>query len=214
MKEQSYTIPAVILTGGQSRRMGRPKAFLPVGGDVLIHRVSRMLEGKFFPLYVSVKSSFDDVFCGNLPIIHDRSALQTPVAGIASALRTCREQGLGPWVFITCCDLLVSPEELIDVIIKHAVSYGRPGAAVLQDARGIAPFPGLYHTETVGYWEEALERGTLRLQKLLHTSGFLHMVPRAETDARFPDWKLWNINTPEDLSRYAEHHGYLEMKKL
>ena len=47
----------VVLAGGRSRRMGRNKAVLPVGGGVMIERVLRPLAGLFDEVVISVSSS-------------------------------------------------------------------------------------------------------------------------------------------------------------
>ena len=49
----SPTVPAVILAGGRSSRMGRPKALLPAGGETFVGRIARTLRaGGAGPLVV------------------------------------------------------------------------------------------------------------------------------------------------------------------
>ncbi|MFO0893037.1 MAG: NTP transferase domain-containing protein [Isosphaeraceae bacterium] len=46
------TIAAVILCGGESRRMGRPKAWLPFAGELMLQRVVRLISTVADPLVV------------------------------------------------------------------------------------------------------------------------------------------------------------------
>ena len=50
--ERKTRIGDVVLCGGHSRRMGRPKFSLPFGEEVLLQRVCRILSGVVSPIVV------------------------------------------------------------------------------------------------------------------------------------------------------------------
>ena len=45
-------VGGIILCGGQSKRMGRPKAWLPFGGELMLPRVARLLGEAVTPLVI------------------------------------------------------------------------------------------------------------------------------------------------------------------
>lgn len=86
---------AVILAGGESRRMGRPKAWLPLGDETLLHRVARIL-GAACPVVVVVASPGQ-----SLPTLPDgvvrvddpaERAGNGPLVGALTGMRTLVER--------------------------------------------------------------------------------------------------------------------------
>ena len=45
-------VGGIVLCGGQSRRMGRPKAWLPFAGETMLARVVRLLSEAVSPIVV------------------------------------------------------------------------------------------------------------------------------------------------------------------
>lgn len=78
---------AVILCGGQSRRMGRPKAWLPFGGEFLLQRITRIAAEACSPIVVVAAP---DQELPNLPdhvlITRDPVSHRGPLQGIAAGL--------------------------------------------------------------------------------------------------------------------------------
>lgn len=52
-------IGGIILCGGQSSRMGQPKAWLPIGGEVFLQRVVRVLSEVVSPIVVVAAAGQD-----------------------------------------------------------------------------------------------------------------------------------------------------------
>jgi molybdenum cofactor guanylyltransferase len=78
---------AVILAGGQSRRMGRDKAWLPVNGQPLLLRqidVARQLAPAEVFISGRVDTDYTRLGC---PVLHDNFADAGPLAGIERALK-------------------------------------------------------------------------------------------------------------------------------
>ncbi|MFM2476577.1 molybdenum cofactor guanylyltransferase [Celerinatantimonas sp. MCCC 1A17872] len=80
-----YPFISLILSGGQSQRMGQDKATLQIGEQSLINRQVQLLESLNMPVWVS----------GYYPQYHyveDDSDAKGPLAGIGSAMRTLESQ--------------------------------------------------------------------------------------------------------------------------
>ncbi len=97
---------AVILAGGDSNRMGQPKAWLSHGGETLLHRVVRIAM-QACPLAVVVGApgqSLPPVPDGALRIDDDASlGAAGPLLGACSGLRTCAELG-SEVAYVGACD--------------------------------------------------------------------------------------------------------------
>lgn len=80
-----YPFSCLILSGGQSRRMGQDKAMLKIGHQSLLSRQVQLLESLEMPVWVS----------GDYPAfnhIKDDSNAKGPLAGIGSAMRALKSQ--------------------------------------------------------------------------------------------------------------------------
>lgn len=114
--------PAIgILIGGQSRRMGRPKALIRLGGATLLEQtvetagaISRdivLLGEPRFELPASLQS---------LPIVPDHHPHTGPIGGLESLLIS-RPNADG---ILLACDLPYLPEELLNRLIAVADGEG------------------------------------------------------------------------------------------
>src|SRR5690349_15807444 len=89
MSLKEAQLGAVILCGGQSRRMGRPKAWLPFGPEPLLARVVRRVREVVGPVVVvaapgqNLPSLPSDVAVARDPVA-DRGPLQGLAAGLAA----------------------------------------------------------------------------------------------------------------------------------
>jgi len=90
---------AVILTGGKSSRMGRPKALLPFDGEPLIVHVVRALT-KIFPEAVVVAAPEQELPSLPVALVRDEVAYQGPVSGIYHGLNAAPREVC----FVTSCD--------------------------------------------------------------------------------------------------------------
>ncbi len=131
---------AIILAGGESKRMGRDKAALPFNGETLLQRVSASVQPLFAQTLVSVRELRADVA---LPQICDTQTDGGPLVGLISAL----EAATTPWVFVVACDMPFVAPALIahlaslrvghQAVIPKAHEYAQPLAAFY--ARGCLP---------------------------------------------------------------------------
>lgn len=94
-------IAGAVLTGGESRRMGRDKATLEVAGVPLAVRVARaLLEVGVSPV-VAIGGPIEQLGAAGLDGIADRWPGQGPLGGLLTALRWSP----APRVLVAACDL-------------------------------------------------------------------------------------------------------------
>src|SRR5262245_54832974 len=77
----------VVLCGGQSQRMGRPKAWLPFGDETLLARVVRRVREVASPVVVVAAPDQDvPALARDVAIVRDPIAGLGPLQGIAAGL--------------------------------------------------------------------------------------------------------------------------------
>jgi molybdopterin-guanine dinucleotide biosynthesis protein A len=84
----------LLLAGGESRRMGRPKALLPVFGTTLIEWMARRLATGFEHLLVSASGEEQLPEGLREHLVRDLRRGGGPLAGIESGLAACRNEVL------------------------------------------------------------------------------------------------------------------------
>jgi molybdenum cofactor guanylyltransferase len=145
---------AVILVGGKSSRMGRPKALLPFDDEPLIVHVVRRLKSLFAEIIVVAAP---DQELPNVPavLVHDEVAYQGPVSGIYHGLKaSTREVSL-----VTSCDAPFLNLELIDYLLEQISDYD---VVVPFWEERFQPLHAVYRTSVVPLLKQQLERGELR----------------------------------------------------
>lgn len=93
------TCAGAVLAGGLSTRMGRPKAWLPFGGEPLLRRVVDRLRECFAEVVV-VAAADQELPETNAPIVYDRRPARGPLGAIETALGSVA----APAVFAVSCD--------------------------------------------------------------------------------------------------------------
>src|SRR5580765_2127485 len=89
---------AIVLTGGKSSRMGRPKALLPFEGEPLIAHLVRKLKGRFSEAII-VAAPDQELPVMPAVLARDEVAYQGPVSGIYHGLKASSRE----LCFVTSC---------------------------------------------------------------------------------------------------------------
>ena len=183
---------AVVLAGGKSRRMGRPKAMLPFGGEPLIVQVLRRLES-LFPDIVVVAAPGQELPDLPATMVRDEVAYQGPVGGICYGLRACRSAA----GFVTSCDVPF----LSVPLVSHLASRLPDHDVVVPYWEGrLQPLHAVYRRSVLPLLEQQLERGELR-PVFLYDKVRTLKVEEDEIRAYDPDGSsFFNMNTPEDYA--------------
>ncbi len=180
----SQRCPAVVLIGGQSRRMGETKALIAVGGVEIGRRVAKALgveSGR--RVYAGGRSNTVADALG-LPLIPDRLPGEGPLVGVLSALTE-----LDSDVLTVACDLPLLDEETVNLFDAIEWTPEIHAAVALTDVRQ----PSLVRWRRTARTpiEALVESGERSLLAALDAIGAVD-VP-CSTRA------LHNANTPSDL---------------
>src|SRR5205807_272847 len=93
----------VVLCGGRSSRMGRPKAWLPFGGEALLQRVVRRLGEAVSPVVVVAAPGQElPSLPSEVAIVRDPEEGRGPLQGLAAGLAALA--GRADAAYATSCD--------------------------------------------------------------------------------------------------------------
>ena len=117
-------VSAVILAGGQSRRMGTDKAFIKVNGTPLVVRTASMLRDAGIQ-YIHTVGRQPGLAALEIPTIVETNEGHHPLFGVATALDRLPDEH----VLFVPCDLV----NLGSNHIRALLEYGSPCVAICTD---------------------------------------------------------------------------------
>ena len=191
---QSNSLAGIILCGGKSSRMGSDKALLPVGGEVMLQRVTRIALEVCQPVIVvaAAQQSLPQLATG-VRIIRDSYPDRGPLQGIRDGLAELAAEA--DVAFVTGCDtpLLKAP------FISLLASSLKDGDAAVPNIQGQRhPLPAVYRTSLLSTVSNLLQNGQRSLQALVETckTNELSEIELREADPELSS--LVNCNRPDE----------------
>ncbi len=197
-------ISAFILAGGASSRMGREKAFLPLGKTTVIERTASLLTGHVAPITVIGPYG---AFCklGFKTIPDSTGAEETgeregPMAGIVTALSFCQTE----WCLILACDLPYLKEKWLVALLTQTKT-AEADAIVPRTARGLEPLAAIYRKSCYAKFFEDFQQGVRKVRGTLRCLSI--EVADEGLDPAFAEneFVLQNMNTPSEYDAAVDH---------
>lgn len=193
----------IVLCGGQSKRMGRPKAWLPFAGEIMLARVVRLLGEACNPIVV-VAAPGQEVppLPATVCVVRDEERGRGPLQGLAAGLGAL--QGFAEAAYLSSCDVpFLRPafvRRLIDLLGDHAVCVPHVG-----DFHH--PLAAVYRLEVQQTVTHLLAQNRLRPYFLFEAvpTRIVEAAELADVDPTF--LTLRNLNTPEDYAAALKEAG-------
>ncbi|MDH3446248.1 MAG: molybdenum cofactor guanylyltransferase, partial [Deltaproteobacteria bacterium] len=181
---------AVILSGGKSSRMGRPKALLPFDDEPLIVHIVRDLK-RVFAEAVVVAAPGQELPALPVALVRDEVAYQGPVGGIYYGLKASTKEVC----FVTSCD---APFLSLPLIAHLLSQISDCDVVVPYWQERFQPLHAVYRTSVLPLLKEQLERGELR-PIFLYDKVRTRRIPEDEIRCFDPEGLSFvNMNSPED----------------
>jgi molybdenum cofactor guanylyltransferase len=184
---------AVVLAGGKSSRMGRPKSLLLFDGEPLILHIVRALK-RMFAETVIVAAPEQELPDVPAILVRDDVAYQGPVGGIYYGLKAAS----GNFCFVTSCDVPFLNLALISHLTSHILNHD---VVVPHWEDRFQPLHAAYRTSVLPLLKEQLDRGELRPVYLFDK---VRTCRIGEDEIRRFDpegLSFLNMNTPDDYER-------------
>lgn len=193
------SLTGAIIAGGKSRRMGRDKRLIPVEGQPMILRVLQGLAAATTQqlIIASDAPQLRPILPPALPILADA----VPDAGALGGILTALLHSRTPWVCCVAADMpFISP-----ALIERLAEQVEAGVQVILPMIDQRPqsLHALYHTSAAPVIRQQIATGNLRI-----ADAFKSLAVRRIWLADVQGWGLpvssfVNINTPDDLEKYA-----------
>lgn len=186
-----FRIGGIVLCGGRSSRMGRPKAWLPFGDELMLPRVVRLLAEIVTPIVV-VAAVGQDV--PSLPpeteIVRDAETGRGPLQGLAAGLEALR--GRADAAYVSSCDVPFLQPAFVRRLIERLDDY----AICVPEVGGYRhPLAAVYRIEIAIVAARLLAQNRLRPAFLFEeaTTRIIGPEELADVDPTFQS--LRNLNT-------------------
>ena len=193
----------IVLCGGRSSRMGRPKAWLPFGDELMLPRVVRILREVVDPVVV-VAAPGQDVppLPPEIEIVRDEEEGRGPLAGLAVGLAALA--GKADAAYLSSCDVpFLEPgfvRRVIDLLDGASIAVPRVG-----DYHH--PLAAAYRISVLPHVRELLAANRLRPVFLFDAVPTRVIGPHELADID-PDFtSLRNLNAPEDYEAALRELG-------
>jgi molybdopterin-guanine dinucleotide biosynthesis protein A len=187
---------AIILCGGKSSRMGRDKATLPFGSELMLQRVVRLV-GESVPSENMVVVAAPNQALPALPcevsVAHDAREYRGPLEGLATGLGVLADRVDA--VYATACDVPLLVPAFVDRMFDLLGDYD---AAVPWDGEHHHTLAAVYRPSVLPQIQELLDAEQLRLRFLFDLVR-TREVPIEQLRVADPQLlTLKNLNVEED----------------
>ncbi|HEY9510511.1 MAG TPA: molybdenum cofactor guanylyltransferase [Verrucomicrobiae bacterium] len=185
------TFTALLLVGGESRRMGADKATLILEGENLWQKQLQLLRA-FEPEALWISARIRPVWCPlEIEVIFDEVPSRGPLSGIAAALSRMQTTHL--------LTLAVDMPAMSLEFLRKLRNFARPGCGVIPtNEKFFEPLAGIYPAAALSPAIESLKSNQLSLQSFaqkLCNAGLLQTCVLQENERAL----FRNLNEPRDL---------------
>ncbi len=200
------TVGGIVLCGGQSSRMGRPKVWLPFGDEFMLQRVTRILRGVVSPVVVVAAAGQDlPPLPSDVQIVHDELESAGPFAGLSIGLTALL--GKVDAAYTTSCDVPLLKSDFVRAMIDQLEGWQ---IAIPREQTFYHPLAAVYRTELATTVEGLLDVGQRRMITLLQHARTreVDVEELRQIDPKLLSLK--NTNTPEEYALILSEAGLAE----
>lgn len=190
-------VGGIILCGGQSRRMGRPKAWLPFGDEIMLPRVVRLVREVVEPVAVVAAPDQElPPLPAEVQVLRDEEKGRGPLQGLAAGLEALKDRADA--AYVSSCDVpFLQPafvRRMIELLGDHLICVPKVG----EYHHSLA---AVYRVEVLPVVRRLLAEDRLR-PFFLFEAVPTRVVEASELADVDPEFRtLQNLNTPEDYQR-------------
>jgi molybdenum cofactor guanylyltransferase len=198
----------IVLCGGKSSRMGRPKALLPFGPELMLPRVVRILSAVVSPIAVVAAADQElPPLPSEVLLAHDERDDRGPLEGLRAGMRELVRRGYGNEyaVYATSCDVPL----LQEAFIRQVLTTLSPNlAAVPVEGQFVHSLAAAYRLAVLPEIESLLAAGKFRtaclFDRVLTTRIPVDSLRQSDPELL----SLRNCNRPGDYLAALQRAGF------
>ncbi|XMB86997.1 formate dehydrogenase accessory sulfurtransferase FdhD [Mycoplasmatota bacterium WC44] len=181
---------AVILAGGESKRMSFNKEFVKEGNEYLVHKTISELKKVFEEIIVV--SNNEELYTDCI-VLQDEIKNKGPLAGLSVALKKAK----GDYIYLIAVDMPYIDLNYITGLMNNKSGYE---VYAVQNNKFIEPFKAIYHKECLKYINDSKS-----LYSLIKSANSM-IVDVNQVNSKLDSQKLFfNINTSSDLKTFEDN---------
>lgn len=187
---------AIILCGGKSSRMGRDKATLPFGPELMLQRVVRLLSEVVDSSSIIVVSAEGQILPPLPPeirVVHDEAPGRGPLEGLAAGLKAVPNHIEA--VYATSCDVPLMATEFVRAMFDY---LGNHEIAVPVEGQFHHPLAAVYRPRVLPVVKQLLAANNLRPRFLFDEVSTIEVEVESLREFDPTLSTLMNLNRPED----------------
>lgn len=194
----------IILCGGESRRMGYPKAWLPFGAETLLQRTAKTMSKVTSPLVVvsAIDQSLPELPPETL-FTCDSRPQRGPLEGIRAGLAALPADV--EFAYVTSCDVPYLTSEFVRRMVEL---LGQFQIAVPEYAGFRHPMAAVYRRNVLSAVEDLLANDRLRPMFLFDQISTRTVSARELDDIDPQLQSLQNLNSPEEYKAALAKAGF------
>ena len=204
MDREKLSFGGIVLCGGKSSRMGRPKHLLPFGRETLLERVVKRLNDVVSPVIVVAAAGQElPALPADVLIARDEIEGRGPLAGLAAGLSLMKEHREA--AFVSSCD---APFLMPGFIRRMLQSLGECDLAIPRESSYYHPLAAVYRSTLEEPIRELIDKNQLRPFFLIEKCR-ARIIDVAELRSADPELaSLRNINHPEEYRQALIDAGF------
>lgn len=195
--EDTSNISAVVLAGGLSRRLGRDKAFEPIGNLPLIQRVlSQVSQISRHTIVVANDKKRETQLSGldGISISIDKYPDTGSLGGIFTGIHASTTD----WTFVVACDMPFLNIKLIRYIMS--LKEGYDAVVPVIDGRP-EPIHSIYSKDCLAHIEEKITNNELKITGFFDKISVRYVNESAINEFDPDHLSFLNVNNEEDLEK-------------
>ncbi len=187
---------AIILAGGESRRMGRDKAHVVLGEQTLLQHVIAVMQPLFSEVILSVREPRPGI---NLPQVYDDKTIAGPLAGVVAGLAESHTK----WAFLVACDMPFLQTEMIEKLGEYRGEF----QAVVPVVQGHPqPLAAFYAVSILGVIRAHLANGEKNSLRAVLEKLSVRYVDESELfDDTMTQQNFVDLDTPQDVNAAVDN---------
>lgn len=180
----------IVLSGGESRRMGTDKALLKVDGVPMVEHVLRALRTVVSHIIV-VTNRPESYAVYDVEVVTDACNKRGSLIGIYSGLLKSRDE----YNIVVACDMPFLNSRLLSYMASQADSYD---IVLPKIGEFVEPLHAIYHKRLTTIMENRIKRDQLQIRGIF--SGLkIRYITEEEINRHDPERRSFiNLNTPKE----------------
>jgi len=183
---------AIILAGGDSRRMGIDKSMLSIKGQSIIEVICEQLRGSFDEILISANQVDKFAFLG-FKVVPDKVPERGPLMGIASAL----EASANEYNFVVACDIPKINLSCVNKMLTEAIESRADIIIPVTGKEKYEPLFAIYRKSALEAINKTLSSGKNKITDVFSSCRVKYI------NMESADWFI-NLNTVADYEEFKK----------